>query len=151
VRNQNLEEAANLLFRLPRIMRSLVQREIFQFPPKSIGAGLSAHHTIILKILDEEGSLTISQIGGEAMISRAQMTQSIDKLTSLGMLRRVPDPDDRRKIYIVLTEKGRKTIAELDAVLKKHLTKTLSWLDDKELEKVLDSLKYLVATFERHK
>jgi DNA-binding MarR family transcriptional regulator len=151
MRSKNLEEAIDLLLRLPRIMKGSMQREIFKSPLQSIDAGLAPHHTLIMKIVDDEGMLNISEIGDIAMISRAQMTQSIDKLTSLGMLRRVPDPADRRKIGIALTEKGKRATAACDAAVKKHFTETLSWLSDEELGKMLDSLKFLVATFERYK
>ena len=149
MRSKGLEEAADLLFRLPRVMRMSLEREIFKPPLKAINGNLAPHHMFIMKIVDEEGRLYISEIGDMASISKAQMTDSVDKLTSFGLLERVPDPADRRKIGIILTEKGKSTLAKFDAAMRKRMIDSLSWLQGEELTKLLDALKYLVATFEK--
>ena len=149
MRNQNIEDATDLLFRLPRIMKGSMQREIYKSPLQSIDSRLSPHHMMIMKIVDEEGMLNISEIGDTAMISKAQMTQSIDTLTSLGMLERQADPTDRRKTWIILTDKGKEAVDFLDKAIKERMTGLLSGLNDEELGKTLESLKYLVATFEK--
>ncbi|MGD9142881.1 MAG: MarR family transcriptional regulator [Dehalococcoidia bacterium] len=149
MKNNSIEQVTDLLFRLPRIMKGSLEREVFKPPLHSIDSRLSPHHMMIMKIVDEEGMLNISEIGDTAMISKAQMTQSIDKLTSLGMLERQADPTDRRKTWIVLTDKGREAVEFLDKAIKERMTGLLSALDDKELERTLESLKYLIATFER--
>ena len=149
MRNQNVEDATDLLFRLPRIMRGSLQREVFRPPLQLIDERLSPHHMMIMKIVDEEGMLNISEIGDTAMISKAQMTQSIDKLTSLGMLERQADPTDRRKTWIIITDKGKEAVEFLDEAIKERMTEFLAKLKDEELEKTLESLKYLINTFER--
>lgn len=151
MRNDNIEEAIDLLFRLPRIMRTSLQREIFKPPLKTIDETLAPHHMAIMKILHEEGTLCISEIGDIVAVAKAQMTHSIDKLTSLGMIERVPDTADRRKTGVRLTEEGKKLIAKIDRAVKRRMMKRLSWLKDEELEKVLEALKYLITTFEKLK
>lgn len=149
MKNENIEESIDLLFRLPRIMRTLLHREIFKPPLKAFGVDLAPHHVAIMKILDDEGTLYISEIGDMVTVAKAQMTHAIDKLTSLEMIERIPDAGDRRKTSVRLTEQGKKLINKLDRALIKHMTEKLSRLKDEESEKVLESLKYLVATFEK--
>jgi DNA-binding MarR family transcriptional regulator len=149
MRNDNIEEAINLLSRLPRTIRKSMEHDVFKPLLHSIHRNLSPHHMVILKIVDEEGMLHISEIGDTAMISKAQMTQSIDKLTSLGMLERVPDPRDRRKTSIVITKKGEKALATFDTAVKKRMVETLSWLSDDELIKMVDSLQFILKTIEK--
>ena len=79
------------------------------------------------------------------------MTNSIDKLISLGMVTREPDPNDRRKITITLTDKGQNAVAKLDAVISERMREKLSQLSDDELKKVAEALKYLVTTLEKLK
>lgn len=149
MRNDNIEEAINLLSRLPRTIRKSMEHDVFKPLLHSIHRNLSPHHMVILKIVDEEGMLHISEIGDTAMISKAQMTQSIDKLTSLGMLERVSDPRDRRKTSIVITKKGEKALATFDTAVKKRMIETLSWLSDDELIKMMDSLQFILKTIEK--
>jgi MarR family transcriptional regulator, lower aerobic nicotinate degradation pathway regulator len=149
MRNKDIVQIIDLLSRFPRIMRVSLQREIIKPPLKLLDKNLAPHHLIIMKIIDEEGSLHISEIGLIAKISKAQMTHSIDKLAQLGMINRTPDPQDRRKISITLTEKGKETVTKLDRVIEKRMKESLSWLQDEEVIKVLDALKYLIITFEK--
>ena len=102
-----------------------------------------------MRIVQEEGTLNMSQIGDSAMISRAQMTQSVERLIDLALLDRRPDQTDRRKIGITLTEKGVATMEVLDAAMKKHLTETLSWLTDEDIDRLLDSLRFVLGIIEK--
>jgi len=149
MRTKKIEVAFNLLSRLPRAIRKSAERDIFKPLLQSIDSNLSPHHMVIMKTVEEEGMLNISQIGDTAMISKAQMSQAIDKLIGLGMLERILDPHDRRKIDIILTEKGRKALTMFDAAVKKQMIEKLSWLDDEGLDKMLDSLKFLLDTIEK--
>ena len=36
------------------------------------------------------------------------MTNRVDRLEEAGLVRRVPDPDDRRSVFVELTDAGRK-------------------------------------------
>lgn len=149
MRTKKIEEALDLLSRLPRAIRKSAERDIFKPLLQSIDRNLSPHHMVIMKTVEEEGMLHISQIGDTVMISKAQMTQSIDKLIMLGMLERIPDPRDRRKIGITLTEKGKKALAMFDTTIEKQMIEKLSWLGDEGLDKMLDSLKFILETIEK--
>ena len=149
MRTKKIEVALNLLPRLPRAIRKSIERDIFKPLLQSIDSNLSPHHMVIMKIVEEEGMLHISQIGDIVMISKAQMSQAIDKLIKLGMLERIPDPHDRRKIAIILTEKGGKALTMFNAAVKKQMIEKLSRLDDEGLDKMLDSLKFLLDTIEK--
>ena len=47
------------------------------------------------------------------------MTNRIDRLTEKGLVRRIPDPEDRRGILVELTEQGRELI---DRAVISHVT-----------------------------
>jgi DNA-binding MarR family transcriptional regulator len=151
MRSDNVEETIDLLFRLPRIMRQSMERNIFSPPLRSFGKHLAPHHMAIMKLLDDEGTLCITEIGHMIKVAKAQMTHSIDKLTSLGMIERVPDAADRRKTGIRLTAEGKMLIAKIDRAVEKRMKEMLSLLEDEELAKFLEALKYLTATFDKLK
>ena len=44
------------------------------------------------------------------MVTSGTMTNRIDRLAEKGLVRRIPDPEDRRGILVELTEQGRKLI-----------------------------------------
>ncbi|MBN1189638.1 MAG: hypothetical protein JXA46_07795 [Dehalococcoidales bacterium] len=146
MRSNKIEETIDLLSRLPRVMRKSTESVIFKPLLQSIDRELSPHHMVIMKIVEEEGVISISKISDAALIARAQMTHSIDRLISLGMLDCVPDRYDRRKKVVIITQKGKQAVASFDSALKSHMSEKLSWLDDRELDKLLDSLTFLLKT-----
>jgi DNA-binding MarR family transcriptional regulator len=147
MRDEYLREAIDLLFRLPRIMRMSLHREVFKPVLKSFNENLAPHHMMILKTLEEEGVLYIAEIGENVAISKAQMTHSIDELIAIGMVERQNDYRDRRKTNIKLTDKGKLTVEKMDAMLRKHIEEKLSDITDIELAKLIDVLNYLEVLF----
>ena len=58
-----------------------------------------------------ERDLTISEIANEHL-SRVSLTAIIDKFEMMRLVKRVPSKEDRRKIVLTLTEKGRGVLKE---------------------------------------
>jgi DNA-binding MarR family transcriptional regulator len=96
----------------------------------------------ILRILRGEGSpLPILEIADRTITVVPGITGLIDRLEKEGFVVRQRCAKDRRVIYVALTEKGHKTLAELDKPLAElhekligHLTKT----EVKELIRLLE-------------
>jgi DNA-binding MarR family transcriptional regulator len=65
------------------------------------------------------------------MVTSGTMTNRIDRLTEKELVRRVPDPEDRRGILVELTEKGRELV---DSALASHVTDEARLLQSLSLE-----------------
>jgi DNA-binding MarR family transcriptional regulator len=59
-----------------------------------------------------------TQLVDAVVLSSGAMTNRIDRVEALGMVKRLPDPDDRRGTFVVLTREGRQTV---DAAVVAHL------------------------------
>jgi DNA-binding MarR family transcriptional regulator len=151
MKSSYIEKIIEIMPSLPRVMRFNLERDVVKPPLQSFHQGLAPHHMAIMKFVQLERRPHIGEICEFSRISKAQMTNSIDKLISLGMVAREPDPDDRRKITITLTDKGQNAVAKLDAVINERMREKLSQLSDNELKKVAEALKYLVTTLEKLK
>ena len=71
--------------------------------------GLNGGEFDVLAALRRSGEpyhLTPTDLFRSTMISSAAMTNRIDRLEERGLVKRNPDPDDRRGVRITLTEKG---------------------------------------------
>ena len=62
--------------------------------------------------------LSPTELFRSMMVTSGTMTNRIDRLTEKGLVRRVPDPEDRRGILVELTDRGRELI---DAALNSHV------------------------------
>ena len=98
-------------------------------------------------VLQEVGPLHMTEIGEDIAISKPQMTQSIDRLISLGMVKRQPDAKDRRKINIKLTATGKETLERLRQMMKSRMKAKMSFLTDDELDRLAGSLRNMADIF----
>ncbi len=82
------------------------------------------------------------------MLSSGAMTNRLDQLEKRGLIRRTPDPEDRRGLLIELTAEGK---ALIDEALGAHLTneeKILGALNRKERKALAELLRKLLVSFE---
>ena len=71
----------------------------------SIGLNQAATNT--LAVVEGAGApLTPSEISERTLISSATMTSTLDRLERLDLVRRLPNPDDRRSVLVEVTEAG---------------------------------------------
>jgi len=78
--------------------------------------------------------LTMSGIGCHLSIPKPHATILVDKLIKDDLVVRLPDPHDRRVIYIELTEKGRDTLKSLKSIVSEELTKKLALLTVEQMQ-----------------
>lgn len=69
--------------------------------------GMGATEMLTLGGLAAEGARTPTQIAGQLQMTTASVTELVDRLAGAGLVRRIPHPDDRRKVLVELTETGR--------------------------------------------
>ena len=82
-------------------------------------------------------------------LDRTVMTYLVDDLEAAGLLRRQPDPTDRRARLLVVTEEGTARLRELDerfAVVEEHLLRCLPLADQTSLRCLLQRLARQVET-----
>lgn len=65
----------------------------------------------------------LAQVAG---VDRSGVTRRASRLEAAGLVRREPDPADRRAHLLVLTEEGRLVVAELRTRLADRITESLS-------------------------
>jgi DNA-binding MarR family transcriptional regulator len=141
----------NLFYVLP-----IIHKKLLKIEPQDVGPNfnLSRIQIGILAILNDENGLPISEIAKKLLIPKPQMTRLINNLVKSGMAQRQPDLQDRRVVKIVLTPKGRTTLAQCEEILKNNIKKRLSYLTEKELEElslVLAKLRDLGSRLEERK
>ena len=83
-------------------------------------------------------------------LSGPAMTNRLDRLEAAGLVRRLPDPDDRRAVQVELTEEGQRAYEKSVGVqaAKEELI-TSAALNAKEREQLNALLRQLMLAFER--
>ena len=88
--------------------------------------------------------LTPTKLAEEALISTAGMTNRLDRLEQADLIRRLPDPDDRRGVLVELTNDGLELV---DSAVDAHRglsRRLLAGLDSGEREELDGLLKKLL-------
>ncbi len=69
-------------------------------------------HGAVLGRLDREGPQSVSDLAAVERVRPQSMAQVVGDLEADGLVHRRPDPDDRRRALVELTEQGRTTLNE---------------------------------------
>jgi len=77
------------------------------------GWGLNAHEMQAVSMLWEFGRMTMTDLGRRIPLSRAAVTTLTDRLERLALVKRVPDPTDRRRILLEVTERVEQEFARV--------------------------------------
>ncbi|HEX8037219.1 MAG TPA: MarR family transcriptional regulator [Ktedonobacterales bacterium] len=102
--------------------------------------GLGATEEKTLSLLDQQGPLTAGEIASHTGLTTPSVTSLIDRLENKGMVRRVRDPHDRRRVIV---EPNQQRLAELDQVfhsLQEAFRELLEIYTDEQLATIADYL-----------
>ncbi len=141
------ELVADRILRLCFVLQQEIDRKIVVSSIKDVNAEITFQNLSIMKALEGSKGTHMNAIGEILNISKAQMTQSIDKLVALGMVSRQNSTKDRRKIDISLTEEGKRVLEEVDIIIKRKIMEKISDLSNTELDRLLKSLEQNIDFF----
>lgn len=79
--------------------------------------GLSSEQAHVLTCLWVEGPMTIGQLQRMLALSSPTLTGAIDRMEALGLVRRVPSPDDRRAVMIEADPRAQRKRKQVEATL----------------------------------
>lgn len=106
---------------------------------------------LILKKLAEAQKLTASQVADELSLSRATITSIVDRLESRGLVIRERSEEDRRVIYLALSEAGAELLENAPTPLQEDFIQRLRKLEDWQKTMILSSLQQVAAMMDAEK
>jgi DNA-binding MarR family transcriptional regulator len=102
-------------------------------------------HYATLAALEEFGPDSQSGLSDRTGIYRSDLVATINDLTARGLVVRAPDPADRRRNAITLTDAGRRHLKRLDALIAEGQAEFLAPLSPADRAELTRLLKLLVA------
>ncbi|GGN54904.1 MarR family transcriptional regulator [Streptomyces albiflavescens] len=141
----DLDTAAMEVFgRIFRISRAMGDRMEKAYARYGIARG---EFDVLATLRRSDAPYTLSprQLSATLMLTTGGMTGRLDKLERAGLLRRSPDPHDRRGLQVTLTEKGLTLIDEAVGAGLAAQTEALNTLDAERSTQLADLLRELLA------
>lgn len=109
--------------------------------------GFALPQGTVLGRLDREGPQSVSDLAAAAHMRPQSMAQNVQELEARGLVVRRPDPDDRRRAFVELTDAGRGALAEdrahREGWLARALDEELTSAERSLLEKAMPLLRRL--------
>jgi len=128
-----------LCFKLGKVYRN-VQRYYEYYLSKF---GLTTVQFFVINILVNQDGIRFKDLALALSIEGATLTGLLDRMERADLLRRSPDPDDRRSILIFLTSKGQEVgnqLKNLAVDLDSNIRNQFSVEDYKQFLLVLDNI-----------
>jgi DNA-binding MarR family transcriptional regulator len=124
--------AADLRVAVGQLVRRLRSENVFPLT-----------QTWVLGRIDREGPASVSDLAQAMRVRPQSMAQTVGDLEAEGMVDRNPDPDDRRRALVSLTEAGQARIEADRAAREGWLVKALEELPDSDRETIERSVEIL--------
>lgn len=139
-------EYTEILVNIRKILRSLnieskkVQKEY----------GVTIPQLMCLDYLGNNPNFRSTQINIARYLNLNSSTMSgiIDRLESKGFVARLPNPDDKRTVFISLTSKGSKLLDASPKLLHEQLSQKLEKLPPEKIEEINNALKILIQSLD---
>lgn len=106
-------------------------------------------HYALLAALEEFGPCSQSGLSDRTGIYRSDIVATVNELTARGFVVRAPDPADRRRNAITLTDAGRRHLKQLDALLADAQAEFLAPLSADDQAELIRILRILVGHHSR--
>lgn len=135
--------AMEVFGRVYRLSRTVGDRMDKAYARFGIGRG----EFDVLATLRRSGApftLSPRQLSATLMLTTGGMTGRLDKLERAGLLRRSPDPHDRRGLRVTLTDEGLRLVDEAVLAGLQVQTEALSHLNEEQAGQLADLLRRLV-------
>ncbi len=136
----NNVELKKLLMNIPNKLCRNMNNEFVKSILLDLEINISQQHYMILKLLEGDKHLYISEFVDTLSITKPQMTSLLDKLIELGYVNRTNDHDDRRRVYISITKEGKSITSKINDAINNQLDNRLIILSETELETLENGL-----------
>jgi DNA-binding MarR family transcriptional regulator len=105
--------------------------------------GLTGAQADALTVIKQAGPLSLKELGELLIAEAGHPSRLVDRLVEAGLVARTPAEDDRRRIVLELTAKGRRLEKRVDAARNEVLEMGWLLIGERDLEPLLQLLRDL--------
>lgn len=130
-----------VLMALRRVMRAidLHSRDLMRT------TGLTVPQLLLLQTIQLRGKVSIGELAQDMSLSQATVTSIIDRLEDRAYVLRQKAPEDRRKVHVLLTDKGLAVVKDAPVPLQDSFVAQFQKLSSSEQEQIIVSLQRVAA------
>ncbi|KYH33568.1 MarR family winged helix-turn-helix transcriptional regulator [Neomoorella mulderi] len=134
-----------LLELFSRVYRRLVRR----LAPLFQAEGFSGTEILVLWKVHKKGSLRATELAGHIGIPPSTFTGIFDRLVARGLLKRVPDPEDRRSVLVRGTPALKDFMGRFTVAVENELRSIFKSLPAESSRRILADLQLILQYLDR--
>ena len=137
-----IEENCNqrILYALRRIIRAV---DIYSRKINKL-TGLTTPQLICLDVIANSTEITLSELAKQVDLGASTVNGIVDRLENKNLVIRERSTKDRRKVFLLITEKGKDVFKEAPSLLQDQLSISLKKLSELEQIAITQSLEKVV-------
>lgn len=110
--------------------------------------GLTGPQMLLLKEISRAEKISSGVLSRNASLSQATVTSILDRLEKAGYVKRIRSLDDKRVVYVEVTDQTRKVFENAPPLLQETFTRQLALLQPWEKTNILSTLQRVAAMME---
>ncbi|PSB13157.1 MarR family transcriptional regulator [filamentous cyanobacterium CCP1] len=112
------------------------------------GQPLSLSQLRVLNYLERWPQSSLSEVAEYLDVTRPTMSTMIDRLVQRGVVHRMEDPQERRRILLSLTPEGNEQLQQVTAATRAKVAVRLAQFTEPQLEQLMQGLALLGDAFQ---
>lgn len=145
--SKGMEESA-LNLRILRSIRRIIQAVDIHSRKLSSEFSITTPQLVTLLCVVSDGPLTVSDIAGHVHLSNSTVVGILDRLESKGLIKRDRSTDDRRHVFITVTDAGKSLAESAPSPMQHVFADALTRLPELEQTAIALSLERIVDLME---
>lgn len=101
---------------------------------------LSFEQFLILRRIATTEQVTLNDIAVQRQVTRSAISRQVKALLAVHYVFQVPDPQDRRRLYLHLTERGQQVEVLVNQAITKHFDQWVHQLGAPQIDHVLQMM-----------
>ncbi|HEX7094439.1 MAG TPA: MarR family transcriptional regulator [Acidimicrobiales bacterium] len=150
VRSSREKSRADLIEELESVIR-VQQRAVDLFDQAVVDMfGLNRTDGRLIDLLEEQGPMSAGELARAAHLSTGAVTTAVDRLVERGLVQRMADPTDRRRVIIGITDKTMRALVQIYGPLVTEARTFLEQFTNSELEAIIRFYRLDLELHQRH-
>jgi DNA-binding MarR family transcriptional regulator len=102
--------------------------------------GLTTPQLLILRAIRDRVDVTTGELAVAVSLSQATITNIVDRMEKHSLVTRKRGEEDRRRVYVLLTDQAQQVLADSPMPLQEHFTVRFQQLQDWEQSQIIASM-----------
>jgi DNA-binding MarR family transcriptional regulator len=107
--------------------------------------GLTGPQLVVASEIGQYGPMTIGELARRVSLSQATVTTILDRLEAKELATRIRGQEDKRRVYVDITEKARKILETHPNFLQEEFVQRFNALEEWEQTLILSSIQRIAA------